>query len=92
MTGSARRRWVGGIVLGLAAMMLILGETALNGKLRGGVFVMYWMICFLLTVAAIVVAFMDLKALQRKVGKEQRDLMEDTLSDIEQEARGRKLK
>ena len=53
---------------------------------------MYWMICFLLTVAAIVVAFMDLKALQRKVGKEQRDLMEDTLSDIEQEARGRKLK
>ncbi len=92
MTGSARRRWVGGIVLGLAAMMLILGATALNGKLRGGVFVMYWMICFLLTVAAIVVAFMDLKALQRKVGKEQRDLMEDTLSDIEQEARGRKLK
>jgi len=90
MTGSARRRWFGGIVLGMATMMLILGETALNGHLRGTVFVLYWTSCFVLTMAAIIVALRDLRALQRKVGREQRDLMEDTLSDVEREARDRR--
>jgi len=70
--------------------MLILGETALSGRLRGTVFVLYWTICFMLTMVAIIVALRDLKALQQKVGREQRDLMEDTLSDIEREARDRR--
>ena len=90
MTGTARRRWIGGIVLGLAAVMLILGETVLKARLTPGTFVFYWTICFLLTMTAIVVAFMDIRAVQRKVGREQRDLLEGTLGDIEREARGRK--
>ena len=73
-------------------MMLILGETALNGRLRGTAFILYWIVCFLLTMAAIIVALRDLKALQQKVGREQRDLLEDTLGDIEREARDRRRK
>ena len=90
MTGTARRRWFGGIVLGLAAAMLILGETVLNTRLNRGTFVIYWTTCFLLTMAAIIVAFIDIRAVQQKVGREQRDLLEGTLSQIEKEARGRK--
>ena len=90
MTGIARRRWFGGIALGLAAAMLILGETVLKLRLTPRVFVLYWTICFLLTMAAIIVAFMDIRAVHRKVGQEQRDLLENALSDIEKQARRRK--
>ena len=77
-------------MLGLAAVMLILGETVLNARLTPGAFIVYWTTCFLLTMAAIVIAFMDIRAVQRKVGREQRDLLEGTLGDIEKEARARK--
>jgi hypothetical protein len=90
MTGTARRRWFGGIALGLAAAMLILGETILNLRLTPRLFVLYWTSCFLLTMAAIIIAFLDIRAMQRKVGREQRDLLENALSDIEKQARRRK--
>jgi hypothetical protein len=90
MSGQARRRWFGGIALGLALLMLILGETVLNGKLNAGVFVFYWAGCFVLTLVAVLVAFRDIKDVQRNVGREQKQLLEGTLSKIEREARARK--
>ena len=90
LSGQARRRWFGGIVLGAALLMLILGETILNGRLQPRAFVFYWGSCFLLTMLAVVVAFRDIKDVQRKVGREQKDLLEGTLSKIEREARARK--
>jgi hypothetical protein len=88
--GKAKRRWLGGIALGLAAVMLLLGETLLKGRLTQGGFVMYWMICFALTLIAIMVAVMDVRSLQQSVSRETRDLLEDTLKTIEKEARDRK--
>ena len=90
MSGQTRRRWLGGIVLGVAVLMLVLGETVLNGRLKAGVFVFYWAVCFVLTVLAVVMAFRDIKDVQRNVGREQKELLEGTLSKIEREARARK--
>src|SRR5437879_6506364 len=86
---TARRRWFGAIVLVLALLMLILGETVLKGKMSNVAFVVYWLICFVLTGLAIVVAFRDARAVQDVVKTEQRTLLESTLKDIESEARSR---
>jgi hypothetical protein len=87
---TARRRWFGAIVLAVALLMLIFGETALKGKMRDVAFVVYWLVCFVLTGIAIVVAFRDVKAVQNEVRSEQRTLLESTLKDIESEARNRR--
>ena len=87
MSGQARRRWFGGIVLGIALLMLILGETALKYRLRASMFVFYWAVCFVLTLLAVLVAFKDIKEVQRNVGREQKELLDGTLSKIEREAR-----
>ena len=86
---TSRRRLFGAIVLAVALLMLILGETALQGKMSDFAFVVYWLACFLLTSLAIVTAFRDVKAVQNQVRTEQRTLLESTLKDIESEARDR---
>jgi hypothetical protein len=89
MSGQARRRWIGGVALGLALLILILGETALKDRLNATGFVLYWAACFVLTLVAVFVAFRDMKDVQRKVGREQKELLEGTLQKIEREARAR---
>lgn len=84
-----RRRWLGSIALVLALGLLILGETALKGRLSAGSFLLYWLICFLLTVSAIVAAFLDVRDVQRFTVHQHRDLLDKTLSEIEIEARQR---
>jgi hypothetical protein len=89
-TLQTRRRVLGAVALTLAGLMLVLGETVLNQRFAPPAFILYWLICFLLTITAIVVAFADVKDLQRKAGREQRDLLEGTFDKIEEEARDRK--
>src|SRR6266705_104111 len=87
-----RRRWFGGIVLFVALAMLVCGQTVLKNKLAGAPYLVYWLICFVLTGLAIVVAFLDVRALQRRVRDEHRDLLQRTLNRIETEARSKKSK
>jgi len=89
---TARRRWFGGIVLFGAVAMLICGETVLKTKLAATAYLVYWLICFLLTVIAIVVAFLDLRALQQRVRDEHRNLFETTLDRIETDVQTKKPK
>ncbi len=89
LDATARRRWFGAVVLLAALAMLICGETVLQGRLRGLTFIGYWLVCFVFTGLAIVVAFLDAQALQRRTRQEQRDLFEATLKQIETEARAR---
>lgn len=70
--------------------MLICGETILKSKLAGGAYLIYWLICFVLTIVAIVVAFMDVRALQRRIRDEHRDLVEGTLDQIHSDAKEKK--
>jgi len=86
---TARRRWFGAIVLAVALLMLIFGQTVLEGRIKGVVFVAYWLICFIFLGLTFVVAFRDVRAIQNEVRSEQRTLLESTLKDIESEARSR---
>jgi hypothetical protein len=86
----ARRRWFGGVALAAALGMLIAGETVLQGRLSAESFLLYWLVCFLLTGSAIFAAFLDVRALQQQIRQEQRELLDVTLKKIEREARGKR--
>ena len=89
LDATARRRWFGAIVVVLALAMLVLGETVLKRTLGGIAFLFYWLVCFVLIILAIAVAFRDVRAIQDEVRTEQRTLLESTLKDIENEARSK---
>src|SRR5215831_13860360 len=88
--GVNRRRLLGALCLGAAVLMLVLGETVLNHRLSELVFLLYWIICFVLTCMAIGCAFLDVRAMQQTVRKEQRSLLDETMREIEGDARAKK--
>ena len=90
MDETARRRWFGGLVLAGAILMLVAGETVLKEKLLGKTLLVYWLVCFLLTGLAMLVAFRDARAMLQRTGREQRDLLENTLNEIKSEAQERR--
>jgi hypothetical protein len=69
--------------------MLIAGQTVLSGRLSPWGFLVYWLICGVLTGAAMVVAIRDLRAIRRRNIEEQRRLFHTTLEQIAQDARVR---
>lgn len=83
------RRWLGGICLGLALLLLVLGQTVLKAWLAGSAVAMlvYWMTCFILAALAAAVAIIDAARVQQETREEQRSLIESTISDIEREQR-----
>jgi membrane protein implicated in regulation of membrane protease activity len=89
LDATARRRWFGAIVLLVALAMLICGETVLKEKLGNLTFILYWLACFGFTGLAIVVAFLDARALSHRTRQEQRDLFEATLKEIERKTKTR---
>ncbi len=70
--------------------MLIAGETFLKGKLLGTALLLYWLVCFFLTGLATLVAFRDARTMLQRTGREQRDLLESTLNDIQKDAQARR--
>ena len=89
MSSTVRRRVFGGVVLGSAVLMLILGQTVLAGKLGPALFMFYWLGCLLLTIVAVFVAFADARATAARTIKERRELLDNTLKRIQAEARQR---
>jgi hypothetical protein len=84
---TARRRWFGALLLLAALGMLICGQTVLQGRLGNLAFIAYWLVCFAFTSLAILIAFVDARALRHRVRQQQRDLFEATLRDIADEAK-----
>jgi len=70
--------------------MLVAGETVLKGKLLGKAYWVYWLVCFFLTGLAMLVAFRDARAMLQRTGREQRDLLENTLKEIKSDAQERR--
>lgn len=70
------------IFLGIALLMLILGETALRQSLGKIGFVIYWMVCFIFTGLAILFSFLDVAGVQRQARAQQRELLEKTIGEI----------
>jgi len=90
LDATARRRWFGGLVLLGALAMLVCGETVLKGRLQPVAFLVYWLVCVLLTGLALVAAIRDLRHVQYRIRQEQRELLESTLKQIEAEAGGKR--
>src|ERR1044072_959531 len=84
-SADALRRWCGLLFLVLAFGLLIWGQTVLRDSLQGVAFLIYWFFCFLFTFAAIITALLDVRATRKRVKKEQEELLEQTLRDIERE-------
>ena len=86
---SSRRRWIGALILLGAMGMLIAGETVLRDRLGPVATLTYWLVCLVLTGGAVMVALLDVRALQRRIRREQRDLFEATLKKIQSEAQAK---
>ena len=86
LDNTARRRIIGALFLLVALAMLLAGETVLKNHLRDFWFLAYWLLCFLCTALAILVAYLDARALQHRTRREARDLLETTLGQIEKDA------
>jgi hypothetical protein len=82
-SSDAMRRWLGAFSLAVAFGLLVWGETILKPFLKGILFLIYWLICFLFTCSAIVIALLDVRAVRRRIRSEQRNLIERTLNDLE---------
>src|SRR5215472_14962939 len=78
------------VFLGIALVMLILGETVLRHSLGKVAFVIYWMVCFIFTALAILFSFLDVAGVQRRARAQQRELLEKTIGEIvrQKEAKG----
>lgn len=87
LEATARRRWIGALLLMAAMAMLIVGETLLKTHLQGVAFLLYWLLCLVFTAASIFVACLDARAVQIKSRKEARELIEKTLNKIESDVR-----
>ena len=81
------RRVVTGIFLGVAFLMLILGLTALSAHLKRDSFLIYWLICFVLTGLAAILALVDMMMIRRQSREEQRELIQTTLEQAERDAK-----
>jgi len=84
-SADALRRWFGLFFLALAFGMLIWGQTVLSTVLERNflLFIIYWTICFLFTLAAIVTALLDMRATRRRARREHQQLLQRTLEEIE---------
>ncbi len=78
----ARRRWLGLFCLTMAAGMLTWGLIVLGSHLQGYWFLVYWAVCFLFTIAALFIALLDMRAVRRRMRREQQDLLHSTLAEI----------
>jgi drug/metabolite transporter (DMT)-like permease len=89
LDATARRRWFGALVLLAAVLMLVAGQTLLEGHLKGWAFVCYWLACLGCLGLAIIAALLDVLALRHRSRQEHRALLDATLRQIETEARSR---
>ena len=84
------RRWFGIAFLGCALLMLIIGQTILNNRLRDLAFLVYWLLCFAFTGLAVAIALLDARENRRRLRQERRDLLHTTLKDIQSDAQKRR--
>ena len=84
-SADAMRRWLGSFFLAMAFAMLVWGQTVLSPHLKGFVFLIYWLFCFLFTFAAMVAALLDIRATRRRSQMEHRELLADAFKEIESE-------
>ena len=83
LSAKARRRWFGAFCLLGALGLLLAGETKPQGRLTGVNFILYWLLCLILTLCAMLAALLDVFALRREQRARQRALIESTIEEIQ---------
>lgn len=68
--------------LSIAAGMLIWGRTLLIAHLGGWVFDLYWVVCLLLSGAAVGLAAADIRCIRRQTRQDHEDLARQTFERI----------
>jgi hypothetical protein len=90
MTADSKiRRCLAGVCLLLALVMLVLGLTVLDKRLKSYPFLAYWSVCICLTALAAIGALVDLMLLRRQLQREQRRLIEQTLRGAKHDQNGK---
>src|SRR5258708_13926644 len=74
-------RICGGVLLTACALMVVLGMTVFNERLRGLQFVLYWTWCLLLTLGAVILALWDILLVRRVLKRTRRELFEREFID-----------
>ena len=82
-SAKSRRRWFGAVCLLGALGLLLAGETQPGGRFSGISFILYWLLCLVLTLLAMMAALLDVFALRRENRDRQRALIESTLEEIQ---------
>ena len=67
--------------------MLVTGATVFSARLTGMGFLLYWGACLALTVVAILIAFIDMRAVQYQLRQEKHELIQSTIENIQKDAR-----
>ena len=70
-------RTIGTTLLITCSLMLFLGLTVFTDRLHGPRFALYWSWCFLITIAAILVALFDMLMIRRTSKQTRRALFRD---------------
>ena len=89
LDANARRRWIGAIAVLAALAMVVCGETALRDRLGPFATLLYWLVCLMLTGVAVMMAFLDVRALGQRTRQERRALFEATLKKIKSDVEAR---
>jgi hypothetical protein len=76
----ARRRWFGLFFLFMALGLLIWGQTILKPHLNGLGFVLYWLLCFVFTMLAMLTALIDFWIVRHRTRTAHHDLLANALS------------
>ena len=90
---TSRNRRVAGVVFLLGSgMMLGFGDLVLGTTPSPLNFILYWGLCLLLVILALVMAFVDVLCIQQYWAREKKNLFESSLGEIRKEIRERDQK
>lgn len=77
-----RLRRVSIALLAIALVMLLCGFTLLEPRLKGVLFVIYWLACFAVAGLAIIAALLDLLIIRRDARRAQSELIRRSFEDL----------
>ena len=82
LSSETRRRMVGLVFLALAIAMLVAGLTVLAPRLRGVVYLVYWLGCMGFTGLAVLTALLDVWATRQRIRQAQRALLSQAIAEF----------
>lgn len=86
------RRVAALVFVAIAALMVLLGLTLFSRSLQGSAYLLYWLLCAVTIVLAMIFAFWDLQSIRRELRQEQRELLSEAFKTIESEVRNNRSK